>query len=58
MQNPKTTVAGYVTAGATFLGLLAQILPGRWSQYAMLAAVGVGGAAAALGNIQSQDGSH
>lgn len=58
MTNPKTTISGYITLASTFFGILSQAVPGRWSQYLLLTAVGIGGAAAAIGNIQSQDGKH
>lgn len=58
MQNPKTTLSGYLTLASTLAAALAQLLPPRASQIATTMAIAVGGASAAIGNITSKDGGH
>ncbi len=58
MQNPKTTIPGYMAAFGTMLGMLSQMLPSKYSSTVMMAAIAVGGAGAALSGINAKDGGH
>ena len=54
MQNPKTTVVGYVATAAGILALLAQSLPPKWSAFLLIGGQVLNG----VGNILSRDGGH
>lgn len=56
MQNPKTTISGYIVAFGTILALLGQLLPGRYGTVVTSVAIAVAGAGAALAGISAQDG--
>lgn len=54
MQNPKTTIAGYLASATGILALLADALPAKWGMYLLIAGQVLNG----VGNILSRDGGH
>lgn len=62
MQNPKTSIAGYIGVGATLLGVLgtawlATRPQSPWAQALVVVATALKGVDS-VGNIASQDGGH
>ena len=62
MQNPKTTITGYIGLGATLLttvasGWLATQPTSPWAQALLLVGTALKGADS-LGNLASRDGGH
>ena len=56
MQNPRTSIAGYVGLAGMVLAAIGQALPGKWSTVITSIGVVATGGAASLGNIVSKDG--
>ena len=58
VNNPKTTLSGYIGFIGTIIVGMSALLPPRYGHYAMLVGIALSGAANSLGNVVSQDGSN
>jgi hypothetical protein len=54
MQNPKTTTLGYLTSAIGVLAAIADVLPGKYAMYCLIAGQVLSGVA----NILAKDGGH
>lgn len=54
MENPRTTITGYIATGTGILALLMDIMPPKWTALLMIA----GQVANGIGNVLSRDGGH
>lgn len=59
MQNPKTTIAGYIGMLGTLLVIVGSLKPASsWGQALLQIGAVLSGGGASVGAISAQDGSH